>query len=236
MNDMVVETTLVARTYLYRMFQMLFGDDPTKETLSAVFSETTKEALGFFRQAESSDYAAALEGFSKCASAYGENSESCLARAQRDYMQLLVGPNELKAPPWGCVYLTNERVLFQESTLKVREAYRSENMLPTQYPHVSDDHIAIELDFLAKLSEKTQAALSANDTAEYGRLLESQRAFLNEHLLVWVDKYATDLSEASSDSLYARIAMLCAAFLPIDVEVIGELLDRGKEGKMLCAS
>ncbi len=142
----------------------------------------------------------------------------------------------MKAPPWECVYLTNERVLFQESTLKVREAYRSENMLPTQYPHVSDDHIAIELDFLAKLSEKTQAALSANDTAEYGRLLESQRAFLNEHLLVWVDKYATDLSEASSDSLYARIAMLCAAFLPIDVEVIGELLDRGKEGKMLCAS
>lgn len=230
MDDITIKTALVARTYLYRIFQMTLGDDPTEELLSTMFSDTTKEALDCFGGAESDVYARACADLGRCGAAYEQDRASYLEKAKRDYMHVLVGPHELKAPPWECVYLTNERVLFQEATLKVREAYRGENMLPSQYPHVSDDHIAIELDFMVKLSEKVQAAFEAGDTAEYRRLLEVQRAFLTEHPLAWIDRYAADLGEDAPGSLYSCIGMLCAAFLPIDVEVIGELLE-GSEGE-----
>lgn len=229
-NDMVVETTLVARTYAYRMFQMFFGDEPSNEMFAAVFSESAIEALEFFAQFDSDAYRVALGKFKECATAYKADGDAYLEQAKLDYMHLLIGPGELACAPWECVYVTNERVLFQESTLKVREAYRKENMLPTQYPHVSDDHIAIELDFLAKLSAKAQSAFDEGSAAEYARLLESQRAFLADHVLVWVGRYAADLAHAAADSLYARTAALCASFASIDAEVIGELLEVCKEG------
>lgn len=229
MDDITIKTALVARTYLYRIFQMTLGGDPTEELLATLFSETTEEALDCFTGAESEAYAAACAALGTCKVAYEEDAGLYLETAKRDYAHVLVGPHELKAPPWECVYLTNERVLFQEATLKVREAYRSENMLPSQYPHVSDDHIAIELDFVLKLGEKTQAAFAADDGTEYRRLLEVQRTFLRGHPLIWIERYAADLSAAAPGSLYSCIGMLCAAFLAIDLEVLGELLEENKE-------
>lgn len=225
MDRATIEVALVARTYLYRAFQAVFGDEPTKELLETLFSDVTEQALSCFEGAESDAYRQAIDAFEDAGSAFERDRTGFLEKAQRDYTKVLVGPHELKAPPWECVYLTKERVLFQEATLKVREAYRSENMLPTQYPHVSDDHIAIELDFVAKLCEKSQNALDAGDGIEYRRLLEAQRAFVREHLLTWVDAYASDVGEAVPNSLYAHVASLLAAFLPIDAEVLGELLD-----------
>lgn len=228
MDDIIVKTALIARTYLYRMFQMVFGDEPTEELLAALFSDTTGEALDCFKGGDSPAFGEALALFAKSGEAYKGDPAGYLEAAERDYMHVLVGPQDLKAPPWECVYLTNERVLFQEATLKVREAYRSENMLPSQYPRVSDDHIAIELDFMAKLSEKAQGAFDGGDTREYRRLLEAQRSFVRDHPMRWVASYAADVSDAAPGSLYECAGALCAAFLPADAEVLGELLDEGE--------
>lgn len=227
MDSLTIETVLVARTYLYRLFQALFGADPTREVLDLFFSDTTEQALDCFGGADAEEYDEAVSGLREHAAAYGADPEGFLAAAERDYMHQFVGPHDLKAPPWGCVYLTNERILFQESTLKVREAYRSENMLPTQYPHVSDDHIAIELDFMAKLSVKCHGAFTAQDEDGYRRLIETQRSFLQEHMVTWTAKYAAKLTEAAPDSLYARLGEVCDSYLRIDAEVLGELEEVG---------
>lgn len=230
MNSIAIETVLAARTYLYRAFQATFGDEPTEALLETVFSEVTDQALGCFDGAGSVSYGAAVAALQDARRSCEADGPAWVASAKRTYMRLLVGPEDLKAPPWECVYLTKERVLFQEATLRVREAYRSENMLPTQYPHVSDDHIAIELDFMAKLCEKSRAAFEVCDDGEYRRLLLSQQAFLEDHLLRWVADYASDVAKAAPESLYACMGSLCAAFLTIDVEVIGELLEENAAG------
>ena len=122
MDDIIVKTALVARTYLYRVFQAVFGDDPTEEVLAALFSDTTDQAVECFEAVDSIDFAKALALFAACRKGYAEDPAGYLEEAKQDYMHVLVGPEDLKAPPWECVYLTNERVLFQEATLKVREA------------------------------------------------------------------------------------------------------------------
>lgn len=227
MNTLTIRTALIARTYLYRITQMLLGEEPTRELLDVLFSDTTKEALSCFERAEHEPLAQVMATFSGCKSTYESDRTSFLKVAQRDYMHALVGPEDLKAPPWECVYLTGERILFQEATLKVREAYRSENMLPTQYPHVSDDHIAIELDFMGKLSVKCQEAFEVQDATEFRRLLGVQSAFLREHLLKWVTKYTNDLGATVPNSLYAYVGTLCAAFLHSDAELLEELECQG---------
>lgn len=224
MDELTIKTALVARTYIYRLAQMLFGSEPSIELLNQLFSEVTDEALSLY---EAGDTSGALrqahEGIQKLGRTYTNNPTRFLETAQRDYAHLLVGPEDLKAPPWECVYRTKERVLFQEVTLKVREAYRAQNMLPSRYPHVSDDHVAIELDFMGKLAAKAQDAFDAGDCAECLRLLGAQRAFLVDHLMAWTPAYATDVADAAPNSLYACAGALCAAVLPLDRDLIEEL-------------
>ncbi|WP_139651235.1 TorD/DmsD family molecular chaperone [Raoultibacter phocaeensis] len=225
MEATVWDVVFVARMYLYRAFQTVFGDEPTEALLETLFSDVTDDALDCFRGAESGALESAICDLGELKNRFERDKAGFLERAKRDFAHVLVGPHELKAPPWECVYLTKERVLFQEATLKVREAYRSENMLPSQYPRVSDDHIAIELDFMAKLSEKSCTALEAKDREECQRLLAVQRSFVREHLLAWVSAYAADVAEDAPGSLYACAGSLMAAFLPVDDQVLGELLD-----------
>lgn len=223
MDSEEIQTVLLARTYFYQVCQVVFGDDPSEELLDAFFSEATEDAFSLFTSVEPEKCAAALAAYEECKAACAADRAAFLEKAQRDYMHQLIGPNELKAPPWECVYISKERMLFQESTLRVRQYYRSEGFLPTQYPHVSDDHIAIELDFMAKLGKKSEEALTAGEDAEYKRLLGSQRTFLTTHLLKWVADYAADLAKEAPGSLYACAAAMCAAVLPIDADLLGEL-------------
>lgn len=223
MNTTTIETALLARTYLYQITQMLFGDEPTEQLIDTLFSEATDEALDLFASSEASAFQEALDAFRSCKTAHESNHAAFAQKATRDYMRLLVGPENLKAPPWECVYRTNERVLFQESTLEVRQTYRSERMLPTNYPHVSDDHIAIELDFMNKLSIACHASLRSDDLQEYRRLLGAQRTFLEDHLAWWAPKYADDLDEAAPASLYACAGKLVAALCAVDQDLLVEL-------------
>jgi TorA maturation chaperone TorD len=73
-------------------------------------------------------------------------AEAVLARLKSEYTALMIGPAKLPAPPWESAYLTRERIIFQESTLKVRRAYQKYQFLPANYPYEADDHLALELD------------------------------------------------------------------------------------------
>jgi TorA maturation chaperone TorD len=123
------------------------------------------------------------------------------------------------------VYVTKKRILFQESTLEVREAYRKEGFLPGGYPRVSDDHISLELDFMNLLAEECRNRCELEDLPEYHRLLEVQLEFLTKHLLKWVPNYVSDLDKAAPESLYSTLAHLIVAFVRFDRQTLVELME-----------
>lgn len=143
-----------------------------------------------------------------------------LLRLNREYTKLFIGPGSLPAPPWESVYVTGEPLLFQESTLAVRDAYRRSGFVSAGYPREADDHVAIELDFMATLASKTC------DTVAGDRgVLEAQLAFLEEHLLAWVDSFAERLGACGTVSgFYPSFARLAALVCRRDAEVLRELL------------
>lgn len=218
---------LTGRTYLYSIFHSLLGFEPTNETLAAWSNETTEQALGLFlpieRPAEMVDREAE--------SAFQQDREDPLDQVKNEYTRLFVGPSDLVAPPWESVYMTSERLLFQESTLAVRDAYRSEGFIPAEYPHVADDHIALELDFMARLALRAQDAYERKNESEAVAALKSSESFLSEHLLQWVPLYLAGIRRAANARFYPVVVGRLSKFVAFDKALVEEalsLLD-GKE-------
>lgn len=147
MNTETLAPCLSARTYAYTVLHVLLGDEPTEEHLSVINPELLSasfELMGAPRPE------AMLEAL-----AAGTDAEEL----HRQYMRCFVGPYKLPVPLWEAATRTGEDALFQEITLNVRKAYRASGFLPAEYPHVPDDHIALELDFLRALSQQAQDAV-----------------------------------------------------------------------------
>lgn len=146
-------------------------------------------------------------------------------RLSSEYTKLFIGPGSLPASPWESVYVTGEPLLFQESTLAVRNAYRRAGYVALGYPREADDHVAIELDFMATLASDTCEAHASADGARIRELLSMQLAFLNEHLLVWLESFAERLHTCDTVSgFYPSIAHLAVLVCRRDAGVLQELL------------
>ncbi|ULO07884.1 molecular chaperone TorD family protein [Paenibacillus sp. 19GGS1-52] len=82
----------------------------------------------------------------------------------------------------------------------------------------SDDHIAIELEFMAVLHERMlYNSFSIRSAME---LLEIQETFLEEHLLKWTPKFCERLNAATESPLYLGLSHMLEEFLPQDLQML----------------
>ena len=200
-----------ARRYLYALGQLLLGSEPTAERLASLDASLIDEACAICGLADDAGLADAL-------AALGEDVEA--ARAL--YTRLLIGPVTPAATPWESTYRSHSKALFRQETLDVRNAYRAQGLLPQSYPKVADDHIAIELGFLAALAERMVEGLQAGDAEGVEVAREASRAFVDEHLSRWAAAYADDLAAEAPDSAYAAAARLMAELAARDAALLGE--------------
>jgi TorA maturation chaperone TorD len=124
-----------------------------------------------------------------------------------DYQQLFLGPGHIVAPPWESVHRSEERVLFDVTTLEVREAYRQMGFAIANSSE-PDDHIGLELLFIAILLEK---AAAGNCTAR-----QAKDAFLRQHILQWVPDFCTHVAEHAATDLYRGVALLTQGVIEAD--------------------
>lgn len=211
---------LAARRYGYLLFQRLFGTEPSEELFGAVDAGVAEDAIVLV--CGGTDDACGIgENLAKGFKGALEEARQDVPALQSDYTRLFVGPAALPAPPWESVYLSKKRELMQLSTLEVRNAYRAQGCIPTMYPHVPDDHIALELDFLAMLAQRACEASSDEAAVE---ALEASRSFIDSHTGKWMGDYANDMIERGNSAFYACVAQTLAAFVAADSVMLGELL------------
>lgn len=142
-----------------------------------------------------------------------------------DYTRLFIGPYELPTPPWESAYLNEERLLFQEETLKVRRKYLKYAFLPKDVGHEADDHLGLELDFMFQLTHLSLSELKNKDYRKYLQLLHDQKSFLEEHLLKWVPELSDKIVECAQTDFYRGMALILKGFLLLDLKALEELLD-----------
>lgn len=208
-----VALVLGIRDYMYAIFHRTFCNEPDKEMLEVLKSETTNQAFDFLLDG---DKAADV-----VIKALGNIDIEALDALKDEYTALLIGPAKLVAPPWESVYLNDGELLFQESTLAVRQFYLEDGLLPMEYPHVADDHIALELDYVSKLAERL--SLDKLNREEATALVDRQTRFLDEHLLLWVPKYAKRMSKSKRNMLYPQMVGLLESFLKVDRLLLDEV-------------
>jgi TorA maturation chaperone TorD len=222
-SDENMHVLLVGRAAVYRILQNLIGNEPNEESLQQLVDPTTREVLGLFSQG-SANYQYAFDNLYG-ALERGTKESGFLRHLEDCFNRLFVGPGAVEAPPWESVHLNKENTLFQPSTLDVRKAYVASGFIPQQYPHVADDHIAIELDFLARLAERAEMSLESGDTATALSALAASEEFLRKHLMKWVHNFAASVAAATHAYFYQEVAAMLAAFLPVDLEVLAGLQD-----------
>lgn len=218
---------MLARQRAYSWFQALLGAEPCADTLAAALSDDALDALAFFAGEEGAAgaFGEALKNVREHQVAWRADPEGFLDAARSAYGVLFVGPDHLPAPPWESCYREGSRALFQATTLEVRKAYFEDGLLPEGYPNVADDHLAIELDYLAALGARASAALEAGDCAHAARALARPDGFRVSHLLKWVPAFACDLDNVPEvHHLFADVVQLLHRFLVLDGDVTGEML------------
>ena len=142
-----------------KVLQSVFGAEPSVGQVNALREDTFQGSvlpfLGLGRQ----------RGYCLRYGPVFLTDENDFQRIGEGYYRLFVSPS-LEVSPWGIhVCWQPSAPLFQESTLDVRNFYKSLGYVVDKFQQVADDHIAIELGFLSALC--LRAALA--DEEEEGR-------------------------------------------------------------------
>ena len=116
--------------------------------------------------------------------------------ARVDYMRLLVGVGKVLAPPWGSVYLDEDRLLFNEDTLKVRLYYEHYGMKLKEKYKEPDDHLGLELEFIAYLFENGKT--------------DAVRDFVEKYVTSWIFQWNNDVQKHARTGYYRGIANMAA--------------------------
>lgn len=163
----------------------------------------------------------------KILSNWGKESESeSLTALQTDYSQLFLVP-PYGAIPYESPWLDHEHLMFQEPTLKVREMYHQFGVQTLQENRFPDDHIGLELEFMAYLNQNyltlpsSQVEVSSPTSQEW---LAAQIRFLEEHLLLWVPDLTRSQIASASTAFYQGLAYLLNGFILWDFSILSELV------------
>ena len=138
-----------------------------------------------------------------------------------DYTRLFVGTIQLPLSPWESVYYNEERLLFQESTTDVRRWYRRFGLQAINLRKEPDDHIGLELAFMAHLAQHALVELSFDDQSAFHEVLERQREFSQRHLLLWTPLWCTQMVEYAQTPFYRGLALLLRGALDELAQLLG---------------
>jgi TorA maturation chaperone TorD len=220
--DESIEIVLTARAAVYRILQNLLGNEPHIDALGQLSSPAVQEVFSLFTFGEDCSKATFDVLFSAAEDGL-QNGGAFVSKLTDDFTRLFVGPGKTEADPWESLHISKENSLFQSSTLEVRKAYVASGLIPQSYPHVADDHIALELDFMARLAERAEDAWRTNALERVCHSLDASKEFLDKHLLVWTPSFVKGLAQAKHAQFYDKVGHVLEAFLPIDRSALDEV-------------
>jgi TorA maturation chaperone TorD len=218
-----VRVLLSARAGVYRTLQNALGNEPSMEMLEQLSGDGVQSVFLLFDTGQGA-YRQAITKLFSVSQEYCAGGIEALSTLEDRFTRLFVGPGGTEGNPWESFYLNSDRAIRQGVTLEVRKAYVAQGFIPQAYPRVSDDHIAIELNFLAKLAQRAEEAWADDDPTKALEALGASEAFLHGHLMKWANSFSGALSKAKHGaSFYQETAEVLEAFMPLDLEALADL-------------
>ena len=222
-----IKGILLARKYAYDILRRFFIEEPSKEYLRIFFGKKMHHQFPF--KEEDKDIAEGISDISDYMNEFDPvKNEADFEDLHWDYTRMMVGPYLLPAPPWESVYVREDKLLFQETTLKVRKKYRKYGFTANELHIEAEDHIGLELDFMYHLNNlllKMAGGEEQFNSEGIKEILTEQNSFLREHLLAFAPEFANKVIENADTLFYQGMAKMMKGFLQTDSKVLHELLD-----------
>lgn len=219
-DKLALEALLLSRTYLYELFHKAFGGEPSGDLLDTLCQQATIDAVEEY-QADNKTMASLVVFLTRRLPGQLAQ-EGFLERVRDEYARVFMGFDHKAVAPCESVYMSADKIYFTARTLAVREAYRQQNLLPTRYPRVPDDHIALEAGFMAVLAQKSTEALRSAAYPTLERWLFQQQNFLTAHLCQWVPLLAQEVRKTKTAILYPQLVTGMEAFVQLDLNFLAE--------------
>jgi TorA maturation chaperone TorD len=142
---------------------------------------------------------------------------------------LLVSSN---CPPYETEYI-NSKFTFQRSQALADIAgyYRAFGLEPSVIHPERQDHLVLELEFVALLLGLEQAAADSGHPDRIGRravCADACRKFLDEHLIWWVPTFAHLLSKQHPSGFYDAVSTFLSALVTAERSLAGLPLPSGR--------
>jgi anaerobic sulfite reductase subunit A len=173
---------------------------------------------------------------SKASVLEGTQKKKLLTDLAIEYANLFLGTGQAagreQAWPWESAYFTEPARKYAEPYHEVYEAYRIAGYEKPKACQEPEDHIALELDFMAHLCQLTLASIDDGNVEFALGYVKLQKEFLKDHLLRWAGKFSNRLiskSEKRETDFYHAIAMMLESFVALDDQTLDGIAGKLKE-------
>lgn len=150
-----------------------------------------------------------------------------------EYLRLFRGLREGYGPPPPFESLHREGRMFGQSTEAVMDHYRTNGFSLAKETAGPEDHLGVELKYLALLCLRESQAWRDGDLLEGRDCLEVERSFIEQHLQSWVPGYCRKVTEEAHSTFYRAVAGLTAGAIDLDscqvAGMLGEVSGHGME-------
>ncbi|MGN0038158.1 MAG: molecular chaperone [Coriobacteriales bacterium] len=146
-----------------------------------------------------------------------------------DYAKVFLGigtGEQMAAIPFESVYTSEEHLIMQDSRDQVVAVYRANGVDVDPELYCPEDHLGFELEFMSAMAGRSAAAIEAGEFEELQQLLETQSAFLQEHLLNWVGSLSKDVERIADTDFYPSLIEMLLGYLEIDSANLGYMLEQ----------
>lgn len=206
------------RAATYRLLARLFRTEVDQTLLDELFAGHYKVSTG---------NANMDEGHRLLACALSGIWENTLTELAADYLRTFLGhgySGHSAAYPYESVYASEKRLLMGDARDEVLALYRAAGLNKDESWKESEDHIALELEFMGILATRTAEALRAGQEEEALSLLRRSQGFLEDHLGQWAPLLAASMRDFAKTDFYQGLSYMLDGFIESDQELLAEVL------------
>jgi putative dimethyl sulfoxide reductase chaperone len=216
-SDQDLKEILTSRSASYAFLSRAYRQEMTVEMLKTLGATTSAH--------EDSEASEGNRVFSKFLRGLdGADLKQVGSDLAAEFAALFLNASRQPVYPFESVYTSKEGLLMQRARDEVLNEYRRAGLERIQAFKEPEDHIALELEFMSYLCNKTLDSLQAQDRTAAHESLEWQKRFFDEHLVVWIPRFCKDLVQFAQSDFYKGLALLTAELLEMERETIPALL------------
>ena len=213
MDEMSEFSALISnRESLYRVLARLYRievDEPFLRQLSA---------MGFPAECDEPELA---EGYRMLTAWLRDPGNDPLTDLAVDYARTFLGAGvfeDVAASPYESVYTSKERLIMQEARDQVLAVYNAGGLCLDESAEIPEDHIALELEFLAHLCR--EILNTGDDRVRVSALLVEQKKFIERHIVNWIPAFCADIEKCASTDFYRALGKITRGFLRMELKIL----------------